>query len=616
KTDGTTTSRVANIYPGEGNSNSSYLTAVGNTLFFSASDFTSGFELWKTDGTTTSRVADIRPGISSSKPRYLTAVGNTLFFTANDGSSGYELWKTDGTTTSRVADISPGAFTSDPRYLTAVGHTLFFSATDDSFGSGSGRELWKTDGTTTSRVADIRPGGFGSGSSPNYLTAVGNTLFFTADDGSTGRELWALDIAAAPPPDPFALTKVIGTVAFGSTLLGYAIKQGTAAPIEITYAGTNVSANFPGAGWSGIAAAARGAGFDLYFKNTNGSYAVWNLNGSGVFTGGSALSPQQLFAAESSLTADLDGDGAIGLSFAATRTIGAVAFGANQLGYAIKQGTAAPIEITYAGTNVSANFPGAGWSGIAAAARGAGFDLYFKNTNGSYAVWNLDGSGVFTAGRALSAAEVLSEEVSIRGVLTGDSQIGPFALRGGGGPQADALTGLADSVTFGFAGADTLTGGSASTSGFDILIGGTGNDSYVLPSGRSTLIVDLGGDAADSFTSTALSLNGASTSFATLDGGRHLVISDSGSNTRVYLYDWQSTSNKIESFQLTDGTFSFLQLQQKVAALGSSVPNTTWESWDSQFGNNQLAKVGFASGASMDKLVDLYTSVDATGVLV
>ncbi|MFO0016016.1 MAG: ELWxxDGT repeat protein, partial [Synechococcaceae cyanobacterium] len=370
KTDGTTTSRVANIYPGEGNSNSSYLTAVGNTLFFSASDFTSGFELWKTDGTTTSRVADIRPGISSSKPRYLTAVGNTLFFTANDGSSGYELWKTDGTTTSRVADISPGAFTSDPRYLTAVGHTLFFSATDDSFGSGSGRELWKTDGTTTSRVADIRPGGFGSGSSPNYLTAVGNTLFFTADDGSTGRELWALDIAAAPPPDPFALTKVIGTVAFGSTLLGYAIKQGTAAPIEITYAGTNVSANFPGAGWSGIAAAARGAGFDLYFKNTNGSYAVWNLNGSGVFTGGSALSPQQLFAAESSLTADLDGDGAIGLSFAATRTIGAVAFGANQLGYAIKQGTAAPIEITYAGTNVSANFPGAGWSGIAAAARG------------------------------------------------------------------------------------------------------------------------------------------------------------------------------------------------------------------------------------------------------
>jgi len=341
---------------------------------------------------------------------------------------------------------------------------------------------------------------------------------------------------------------------------------------------------------------------------------VWNLNGSGAATGSSALSPQQFFDAESTLTADLDGDGAIGLSFAATRTIGTVAFGTNQLGYAIKQGTAAPIQITYAGTNVSANFPGAGWSGIAAAASGGGFDLYFKNTNGSYAVWNLNGSGAATGSRALSAAEVLSEEVSIRGDLTRDSQIGPFALRGGG-PQADALTGLADSVTFGFAGVDTLTGGSASTSGFDILIGGSGNDSYDLPSGRSTLIADLGGDAADSLTSTALSLNGASTRYATLDGGRHLVISDSGSNTRVYLYDWQSTSNKIESFQLADGTFSFQQLQQKVTALGSSVPNSTWESWDSQFGNNQLATISLASGASVDRLINFYRAVDSSGVL-
>jgi hypothetical protein len=32
---------------------------------------------------------------------------------------------------------------------------------------------------------------FGSGaSSPSYLTAIGNTLYFRANDGTNGTELW------------------------------------------------------------------------------------------------------------------------------------------------------------------------------------------------------------------------------------------------------------------------------------------------------------------------------------------------------------------------------------------------------------------------------------------
>ena len=44
----------------------------------------------------------------SSEPRYLTNVGGTLFFTARDGTSGYELWKSNGTAagTKRVKDIN------------------------------------------------------------------------------------------------------------------------------------------------------------------------------------------------------------------------------------------------------------------------------------------------------------------------------------------------------------------------------------------------------------------------------------------------------------------------------------------------------------------------------
>ena len=40
----------------------------------------------------------------------------------------------------------------------------------------------------TVRVKDIQPGS--SGSNPRYLTDVGGTLFFSADDGISGVELW------------------------------------------------------------------------------------------------------------------------------------------------------------------------------------------------------------------------------------------------------------------------------------------------------------------------------------------------------------------------------------------------------------------------------------------
>ena len=45
--------------------------------------------------------------------------------------------------------------------------------------------------TGTVLVKDIRSGS--SNSNPYYLTNVNGTLFFTADDGTNGRELWKSD---------------------------------------------------------------------------------------------------------------------------------------------------------------------------------------------------------------------------------------------------------------------------------------------------------------------------------------------------------------------------------------------------------------------------------------
>src|SRR5262249_44450182 len=189
--------------PGSGSSYPEYLTDFNGTLFFVANDGANGKELWKSDGTEagTVLVKDIRPGRGGSYPFNLTVVGSTLFFTANDGVNGAELWKSDGTTAGTVLlkDIRPPRDSSYPRDHTVVNGTLFFTADDGTHG----RELWKSDGTAagTVLVKDIRPGnspyGFPLTSSPDNLTAVGNQLFFSADDGVSGRELWKSDGTAA-----------------------------------------------------------------------------------------------------------------------------------------------------------------------------------------------------------------------------------------------------------------------------------------------------------------------------------------------------------------------------------------------------------------------------------
>ncbi len=199
-----TTWRVADINSGTDSSAPGYysgIKVVGTKLYFSATEGTSGYELWSHDTVagTTGRVADINLGSESSIPGKLsglTLVGTTLYFDADDGNTGRELWSHDTSTgrTSMVADIYSGSGSSDPgddAGFTAVGTKIYFDAYD----VAAGRELWAYDTTSssTSRVADIYIGS--SGSYPGYssggLTAVGTTLYFDAINAANGRELWA-----------------------------------------------------------------------------------------------------------------------------------------------------------------------------------------------------------------------------------------------------------------------------------------------------------------------------------------------------------------------------------------------------------------------------------------
>ncbi len=88
-----------------------------------------------------------------------------------------------------IKDIHAGVEPSAPASLTAVGERLFFRADDGIHGL----ELWQSDGssTGTTLVADIRSG---SGHSvPDNLTEVNGALYFSADDGIHGTELWQSD---------------------------------------------------------------------------------------------------------------------------------------------------------------------------------------------------------------------------------------------------------------------------------------------------------------------------------------------------------------------------------------------------------------------------------------
>ncbi|MCB9869876.1 MAG: hypothetical protein H6837_08460 [Planctomycetes bacterium] len=211
RSDGTAagTSLLKDINPGSGNSGQGEFVIAGGILFFSAFQPVIGEELWMTDGTVTGTVMvkDCLPGgtttyPSSSSPRNLTAAGKFLYFTTTLQGSGSVrywnlLWRSDGTTAGTVLLEQFGYvdnYLQQPRELTAVGGSVYFQIASDAYGF----ELWKNDGTTTRIAEDTRPGP--QSSSPSGMFLGAGTLFFIANDGTTGIELHGHPVEAVAAP--------------------------------------------------------------------------------------------------------------------------------------------------------------------------------------------------------------------------------------------------------------------------------------------------------------------------------------------------------------------------------------------------------------------------------
>lgn len=232
---------------------------VDGINYFSATDGVRGNELWATDGTTagTYLVADITPGTSSSNPRPIANLNGVLIFAANVPGLGEELWRTDGTPegTTLVADIRTGSLSSSPAPVRAtptsvvVGETLYFQANNGTVGI----ELWKTDGTAagTQLVHDINPAL--ASSSPEAFDIWGDKVAFIATaDG--GRTVWTSDgTAAGTMSTGFAPLSAIDGVNVEGGALYFTTRSTSTQPARVyrtdgTATGTQEVANVPGAG--------------------------------------------------------------------------------------------------------------------------------------------------------------------------------------------------------------------------------------------------------------------------------------------------------------------------------------------------------------------------------
>lgn len=206
---------LEDIFPGHGSSDPDRFASAGPFAYFVA-----GGELWRSDGTPAGTMCLCDLPLSGDSFAAAGALGDDLLFFADGNDREPALWKIEAAT-GAVSKIVQTGFLNDAHAIVHEGR-LFFSADNGATGS----ELWVSDGTPEGShlVADIVPGP--TGSAPSDFVSAGGHLFFSALDPITGRRsLWTTNGDAsgvrrlsrtppAPPNDECAGAVQIGMLPF------------------------------------------------------------------------------------------------------------------------------------------------------------------------------------------------------------------------------------------------------------------------------------------------------------------------------------------------------------------------------------------------------------------
>jgi ELWxxDGT repeat protein len=258
RSDGTEagTFQLKDIRPGTEGSFPFDLRVVDGRVFFTATDAEHGRGVWRTDGTAagTVRVEALGAGTSHEGLQLLDVVGSSLYLTTSDPSDrllrlyrmnvrvprpgaarlvatlpnpfaaepdaaprvttfaaagsklffsmaisspgpaprDVQLWVTDGTRAGTKRVVRPLSLSDEfESELFALDSRILFSVFE---ADSAGLEPWISDGTPrgTRRLQDIAPGG--ESSYPQGYTRVGASVFFVANDGAHGNELWVMPL--------------------------------------------------------------------------------------------------------------------------------------------------------------------------------------------------------------------------------------------------------------------------------------------------------------------------------------------------------------------------------------------------------------------------------------
>ena len=259
---------------------------VGDSLYFDADGSTHGRELWAHNhaNQTTWMVKDLETSnyhhqLRDSSPGCLgmsgMVVGDTFYFTATvrytDGNG--ELWahNTSNHSTWLVADIRNSSVAGSlpgKNFAVVIGDTIYFDANDGESSSQTVRDLWAhdTSNKSTWKVYNFSPSG--TQGVDGLLMAVGDTVYFTADDTSPSvNGLWAHDTS----------NQSTWMVENGSSGLSWGVPgSGTNFFVDGTLYTSlgNCNGYSPGCN----------AGYNLlsinYQTNTGGHVTSWAINGS------------------------------------------------------------------------------------------------------------------------------------------------------------------------------------------------------------------------------------------------------------------------------------------------------------------------------------------------